>query len=663
MSKLKAFVGHSFNDDDAVVVRAFLDYFNTLDTILAWEHAEEAEPKELAAKVKERMKDKNLFIGIFTRRRREISVDKLKKSLFRPHVLKAIADDFDWSASDWVVQESGYALGIGMKTIFIVEEGISSVGGLQGDIEYIPFARDKVSTAFSKINQMLFSLVSVDKAITEKAEVVEHSTETKESSPVSPPEEEKAEVERDALKDLVLAIGEGNAEKEQEALDKYLESKGDGTETGKVQMLSLYYRIRYDLGKENVLEDLLGLSNKHPEHPSPHFNLGVLYEDYKLYDKAHSHFMKASELSDEKVNKLAYICRAAKTITKNGKAKEGKELLIEYLRNHSEDVIENYEIFKTLAGLQKEANNFERYFSLAEKAIHLKPTDNDLRFSLAFDYSKKNNHIMAFHHYRILCDSNSSAFSWNNLGVEFSELDMQGKSVDAYLKSKEEGGTTAVGNLAYKLIDAGYYNMAKDYLREALKDPDSSSNVSKALSKLEGLVENEKTTEEECLRNSSPEMEFRLKYSEAYAQGNNVQVKYGHWKSLHGDIEIINKGGMFEAKGEHEVVPFGLAAYARAASGLFVKPKQDVDIKTIKYTGSVVYGVIDYKLTVTTRKKGTEPPASILAISTDNVIINEYTGQMIIDENGKVIRAMERNEKGKVSYYTLEYIEGSPSTA
>ena len=49
MSKIVAFVGHSFNENDKEVVCKYLDYFNTLkemDIGFSWEHAEKAEPKD-----------------------------------------------------------------------------------------------------------------------------------------------------------------------------------------------------------------------------------------------------------------------------------------------------------------------------------------------------------------------------------------------------------------------------------------------------------------------------------------------------------------------------------------------------------------------------------------------------------------------------------------
>lgn len=69
MREIRAFVGHSFSPSDDAVVGAFLKYFEQLKHLLpnfSWEHAEAAEPIELAEKVRTKFGEKNLFIGICT---------------------------------------------------------------------------------------------------------------------------------------------------------------------------------------------------------------------------------------------------------------------------------------------------------------------------------------------------------------------------------------------------------------------------------------------------------------------------------------------------------------------------------------------------------------------------------------------------------------------
>lgn len=76
MTNIKAFVGHSFTEDDDLIVRSYLDYFNEVQNMalgFSWEHAKAAEAKDLAEKVLLKMEGKNLFIGICTKKERVVA--------------------------------------------------------------------------------------------------------------------------------------------------------------------------------------------------------------------------------------------------------------------------------------------------------------------------------------------------------------------------------------------------------------------------------------------------------------------------------------------------------------------------------------------------------------------------------------------------------------
>ena len=115
MTRIRAFVGHSFTDDDEEVVRRFLTYFeqlSKLDIDFSWDHAEAAEPKLLAAKVMSLLSDKNVFVGICTKKERVIPGASLTRALFRPSILQAQTIEFAWKTSDWIIQEIGLAKGL-----------------------------------------------------------------------------------------------------------------------------------------------------------------------------------------------------------------------------------------------------------------------------------------------------------------------------------------------------------------------------------------------------------------------------------------------------------------------------------------------------------------------------------------------------------------------
>jgi hypothetical protein len=79
----------------------------------------------VSRKVKTRIDSCDIFVGIFSRR------EKLEGKE-------------EWTTSPWVIDEKAYALARNRKLVLLREFGITSIGGLQGDYEYIQFDRTKL---------------------------------------------------------------------------------------------------------------------------------------------------------------------------------------------------------------------------------------------------------------------------------------------------------------------------------------------------------------------------------------------------------------------------------------------------------------------------------------------------------------------------------------
>ncbi len=112
MAKIVAFVGHSFDEKDNEIVNKFLRFLDSHEKVNAefsWDHAIAAEPKGVAKKVIEKMRDKNLFIGICTAKEYAIASSALKKTLLgRSYNVKE--EYMRPKTSDWIIQEIGYAI-------------------------------------------------------------------------------------------------------------------------------------------------------------------------------------------------------------------------------------------------------------------------------------------------------------------------------------------------------------------------------------------------------------------------------------------------------------------------------------------------------------------------------------------------------------------------
>ena len=134
MVAIRAFVAHSFTEDDEILVGKFVKYFDQLsksDMNFSYVHAEAAEPKVLAEKVKFLLANANVLIAICTKKERIISPNVLAETWFPRGFLKAPQREFLWKTSDWIIQEIGLAIGRGLDLILLLEDGVQSQAGFK----------------------------------------------------------------------------------------------------------------------------------------------------------------------------------------------------------------------------------------------------------------------------------------------------------------------------------------------------------------------------------------------------------------------------------------------------------------------------------------------------------------------------------------------------
>ena len=129
-----AFVGHSFAPADRDLVAAVIRLLQAFN--IRVETGERPAAASVSLKVRRRIDRCDAFVGIFSRR------DKLTGR-------KA------YSTSMWIVDEKAYAFGKDKKLILIKDELVDSIGGLQGDYEYIAFDPENLSELLLRLVEML----------------------------------------------------------------------------------------------------------------------------------------------------------------------------------------------------------------------------------------------------------------------------------------------------------------------------------------------------------------------------------------------------------------------------------------------------------------------------------------------------------------------------
>jgi hypothetical protein len=125
-----AFLGHSFDANDSQVVACVRDSLELIGIEVVT--GERPRADRISEKVKTLIDAQPMFVGLYTRRQK-------------------IARQKNWTTSAWVIEEKAYAVAMRKKLLLIKEDGISSIGGIQGDYEYIEFRRDELHAIVLKI--------------------------------------------------------------------------------------------------------------------------------------------------------------------------------------------------------------------------------------------------------------------------------------------------------------------------------------------------------------------------------------------------------------------------------------------------------------------------------------------------------------------------------
>jgi hypothetical protein len=159
MTLLKAFVSHSFLEVDEPIVKKFIDLLDQVaanNQAFSWDHAIRAEPRSISEKIEEMIKDKNVFIGICSRRERVCDDGNVVTWPFLGNRIEP--KNLGWKTSDWIIQEIGLARGRGCAPILLLEDSVLNPAPLLADLEHIRFDRKNPEGSFTRLLAMIASL-------------------------------------------------------------------------------------------------------------------------------------------------------------------------------------------------------------------------------------------------------------------------------------------------------------------------------------------------------------------------------------------------------------------------------------------------------------------------------------------------------------------------
>ncbi len=633
---MKAFIGHSFDDKDKGIVDNIQKFIES--TGIECLTGEKAQNNSIAQKVKERIADCEIFIGIFT-------CDKI----ICPHTsskwfCKAKKRISQCTTSNWILQESGFAIGINREMILLVENGIDKFPELQGDMEVIFFDRNSISDKFLQLNQMIegvkikISGGTITKPSEDNKQIDTHpKIEEKEIKPEEEPKNKKDEI-LDKIYDILLV--EKDYIKAQKMFDE--EAKPllvDKEEEARRRAVVL--RISHSLGDKGAFEKLRMLCQNNPDYTGVAKQLAYRYKEIEEYKKAKELFLSTInkyDLSDpEQIdNMLDSYIEASWCMSYEGNVNEAIEELNKLLLNPNLSK-SRAKIFETMARISKEKGTIEDFYIYAEASLADNPVDTSLRFTLAYAYSDKNKEKLGLLHYKKLIETTKSIAGLNNIGVSYSRLVLNAKSIENYLKATKEKHTLAMGNLAYRYTDAGFIDDAQKLIDKAYdlhkEGIEVDPNIAGAQKNIKIKIEEENKKEEEFLSEAKKESQYRVKYSSALCSENKVVKNQleGIWRTSWGDLPLIYDQ-------ENGVIKVEYKKQTEEVSYWTGKPINYIKEEMIEVKGAIRN--MSGKYTIEVNNEALAPNKNVYSAK----------GYMIINENRDLIEIMENTKDGKTKY-------------
>lgn len=627
---MKAFVGHSFDERDSKLVTEVKEFLE--GACIKCTTGERPQNEGVSEKIKTQILDSDIFVGLFTRNHTIPGKGFFKKSTY--------------TTSNWVIQESGFAIATEKELIFLIEEGICDFPKLQGDLEYIPFDRASMDKLFKALNPMLASIKSKSIMALPAVEVQKKRETTEEHGLEKETPQRKAE----AAEEFFNAVfTEKNLTKAKKIFDGELIQSLE--EKQKPAWKATALRCYDGLGDAGAFRKLLEYVEENKSDPEVVIQLAGRYEEMKEYQKAKDAFLAARKLyntskKEDKERAIDCCKRASLCLVCDNQYDTAIELLSKLL---SENTLKEHKgiILAALANVAKTGKDMERFFVYAEGALDKNPENTSLRFDLAYHYDEEGHCKLSLLHYDKL-RSARNPMGLNNMGVGYESLKMPAKSKSSYCEAATLDSSIAMANLANSYMERGFVNDARREIDRAnklyAKDIDVHVNVGRAAARLESISKEENSKEEAILKEADNERRFRLKYSESfYCEKEVVRENIvGVWETPWGDVNL---------------------AYDENLSQFTIEAEQDIKNTVTGGLQSVFMGESQIKVNVNiVRMSGRyinvkEKGESLLTQKT----VYGANVYMIINEDHHTIDVMEKGKEEKLDIYQWKKKLTAPS--
>ena len=345
----------------------------------------------------------------------------------------------------------------------------------------------------------------------------------------------------DAFSTMIGAFEDSNFTKAEHAYEEYRAEAQFDDERRDID--AFYLHLRYTKAADSgALAKLRELAS----HTSTKANvlrwLARCYWRTKDYSKAREIYTEARDFADE-INAAQLTRDIADCWAKEGNPDQGLEEVILKLREVEQADAKLY-LYKSMASMYQ-AKGSERMYAIAlEKALEFAPNDKDVRFSAAYAQSQAKLSAVSITNYdTLLTLEPKQAVSLNNLGVECQGLGLRFKSVDHYKKAADGDYTLAMANLAYLLMNMGFYKEANDEILRASQLPNPHENVASAKAELEKRRREELDKWASLIEIGTRQQQFLREFAQASIEETTEDPFLGPWRSPNGETCPVERDG------------------------------------------------------------------------------------------------------------------------
>lgn len=359
----------------------------------------------------------------------------------------------------------------------------------------------------------------------------------------SPPrEEEAAPVERTSEPTnprmvMISAFFDGRIQDAEASYRSLLATETDSD--ARIRLESTYLALRYRYASDNsAIPKLKALAHASPDSRSEILAwVASSHQFARDFDAAETSYREAVETATTENERARRVVSLVECLGERGSLSVAIDLASEKLRDLL-DPVNRAIVYKAIADIEKIAGNALMRAIALEKALEATPESAEALFAAAYAESECELSPTVLENYdTLLRFEPKNGLAANNLAVELERLEMPIRSVGLYRRAVVEGNTLAMANLAYRFMNQGFSEEAREILKKAGQEADPHVNVSRATAALAERIEAEDKRWDSLVALSTAQRQFIRAYAESYyVPTEDVKIS-GSW--LKGQTAVL----------------------------------------------------------------------------------------------------------------------------